>query len=266
MYLECRVYAIEQQVFVFVEKDSKDLLVSDVLYSSLFFFTLLLFPLVACPTGYTQDGSPSPSPCSGHGICMNMAQLAATFTGTFLKEGITSYEDVWDAFKLQGCVCDEGYEGYDCSRKSCLTGANPRLYASDESEKGGDHGERVVFRCRADGGFFWLQYGQSMTPPLPYSTSPALLEQVLNDLPSLKLSVSVSGENETVLSVCGSISAVETTITLEVFPFLSSSLDKRFFSYLYLSVSLCISLYLSAFLASRQSFCQTFPPGYGLLG
>ena len=152
---------------------------------------------------------------------MTMSQLASSFTGAFLKEGVTSYEDVWDAGKIQGCVCDEGYEGYDCSRRTCPSGANPRLYSSDESENMGDHGESVVLQCQADDGFFRLQYGRSVTPPLPHSASPQLLESVLEGLASVDLAVSVSMDEEAVegvTSVCNASSLAETTITFEVFP------------------------------------------------
>jgi hypothetical protein len=32
----------------------------------------------------------------------------------------------WDYDKLQGCKCDEGYEGHDCSLRSCPLGDDPR--------------------------------------------------------------------------------------------------------------------------------------------
>lgn len=35
------------------------------------------------------------------------------------------YTDVWDADRIQGCVCDYGWEGYDCSQRSCPRGDDP---------------------------------------------------------------------------------------------------------------------------------------------
>jgi hypothetical protein len=37
------------------------------------------------------------------------------------------YSKVWDAGKLYGCVCDKGYEGYDCS----LSKSHPIPRAAD---------------------------------------------------------------------------------------------------------------------------------------
>ena len=31
----------------------------------------------------------------------------------------------WDADRVFGCLCDEGWEGYDCSLQSCTKGTNP---------------------------------------------------------------------------------------------------------------------------------------------
>jgi hypothetical protein len=32
----------------------------------------------------------------------------------------------WDFDKIQGCHCDEGFEGYDCSLMSCPYGDDPQ--------------------------------------------------------------------------------------------------------------------------------------------
>ena len=31
----------------------------------------------------------------------------------------------WDADAIQGCVCDTGFDGYDCSRRRCPYGIDP---------------------------------------------------------------------------------------------------------------------------------------------
>jgi hypothetical protein len=31
----------------------------------------------------------------------------------------------WDADSVQGCVCDSGYSGYDCSERRCPEGRDP---------------------------------------------------------------------------------------------------------------------------------------------
>jgi len=36
-----------------------------------------------------------------------------------------TYNYVWDANKVKGCVCDIRFEGYDCSLRTCPTGDDP---------------------------------------------------------------------------------------------------------------------------------------------
>eukprot|EP01034_Spumella_vulgaris_P022801 gene22801-28963_t len=66
------------------------------------------------------------STCSGHGLCRSMREMAYGFNGLTLIRPPTDYYN-WDADKLQGCLCDPGYEGDDCSRRSCPVGRDPSL-------------------------------------------------------------------------------------------------------------------------------------------
>eukprot|EP00620_Florenciella_sp_RCC1587_P003699 CAMPEP_0182595994 /NCGR_PEP_ID=MMETSP1324-20130603/83393_1 /TAXON_ID=236786 /ORGANISM="Florenciella sp., Strain RCC1587" /LENGTH=63 /DNA_ID=CAMNT_0024813639 /DNA_START=1 /DNA_END=189 /DNA_ORIENTATION=- len=38
----------------------------------------------------------------------------------------------WDADMIYGCVCDEGFEGMDCSELSCPAGDDPITTGKDE--------------------------------------------------------------------------------------------------------------------------------------
>ena len=55
-----------------------------------------------------------PSLCSGHGVCRSLREAAGDVDGRVLLAD-NSYDSVWDADMLYGCVCDVGYTGYDCS-------------------------------------------------------------------------------------------------------------------------------------------------------
>ncbi|ETV77073.1 hypothetical protein, variant [Aphanomyces astaci] len=86
--------------------------------------------IMDCPGGLT--------PCSGHGTCATMQQLASLSKGSNgvlqgLSYGNTPTPSTWDSNKIQGCVCSENvymgpyvaemnnYQAYDCSeRKSNL--------------------------------------------------------------------------------------------------------------------------------------------------
>lgn len=52
--------------------------------------------------------------------CMSMREAAALIDGGSLQfEGVY---DGWDADMIYGCVCDEGWEGYDCSLRWAKNG------------------------------------------------------------------------------------------------------------------------------------------------
>lgn len=67
-----------------------------------------------------------PESCSGHGVCLNEREFAEDNTG--VTYGATEYnsagsdvDTLWDAEKMQGCLCDAGYRGPDCALVECPT-------------------------------------------------------------------------------------------------------------------------------------------------
>ena len=64
--------------------------------------------------------------CSGHGQCLTLLEAARTeLTHTPTFDGEFTYTNVWDAEKIQGCACDEGWSAYDCSVRQCPLGDDP---------------------------------------------------------------------------------------------------------------------------------------------
>ena len=57
--------------------------------------------------------------------------------------------DAWDADSILGCVCDEGYEGYNCASRKCPWGIDPTNTKSSSYEK-------FLLKCQADYGYFSL--------------------------------------------------------------------------------------------------------------
>ena len=55
--------------------------------------------------------------CSGHGTCENIKTISKWDNNNIYK--------LWDEQATLGCVCDGGWEGYDCSEKQCKFGADP---------------------------------------------------------------------------------------------------------------------------------------------
>ena len=79
-----------------------------------------------------------PDECSGNGQCKDMSSLSeeAEQNGNpiAVEYGIDPNSALtWDADQMLGCLCNEGYEGYDCSLRSCPKGDDPStIYQENE--------------------------------------------------------------------------------------------------------------------------------------
>ncbi len=80
-----------------------------------------------CREGYTGracERTTCMNDCSGHGVCRTLSELAQNGLPQ-VGGNETRYYQQWDGAKVQGCVCDAGYEGVDCSLRSCPRGDDP---------------------------------------------------------------------------------------------------------------------------------------------
>ena len=71
--------------------------------------------------------------CSGHGVCRTIGE-AAELTNDFNLFHAQTY-GLWDQDKVQGCVCDRGWHGYDCSQRHCPSGDDPLTYGENGVQK-----------------------------------------------------------------------------------------------------------------------------------
>lgn len=94
-----------------------------------------------CFPGFTGVGcrrTTCPNSCSGHGVCMNddIANYHAASAGNGnLPAGdidINTWGNLWSADKFQGCKCDGGWGGNDCSLRQCPRGDDPETQCADE--------------------------------------------------------------------------------------------------------------------------------------
>ncbi|KAJ8599691.1 hypothetical protein CTAYLR_004755 [Chrysophaeum taylorii] len=122
--------------------------------------------------------------CNSHGECLTMAQLAlaATDNGadTDYTYGATpNNAETWDYDKIQGCKCDDGYEGYDCSLISCPKGDNPHTEFQDN--------EVQTFTCTTtdSSATIGFTFRQQSTSLLPHGTRLSELETALEGLSSI---------------------------------------------------------------------------------
>lgn len=83
--------------------------------------------------------------CSGHGVCRSMARHARN---QWEFNTIYQYNTNWDRDMIYGCVCDEGWEGHDCSLSRCALGDDPLTT--------GQVDEVQFMLCEADEGWFTL--------------------------------------------------------------------------------------------------------------
>jgi hypothetical protein len=70
-----------------------------------------------------------------------MSEAAQMYDGSSLQHR-TTYDN-WDAHMLRGCVCDAGFEGYDCSQLTCQDGVHP--FEADKSP------EQAFLHCYCEG-------------------------------------------------------------------------------------------------------------------
>lgn len=134
--------------------------------------------------------------CNEKGRCMSMRD----FSSKTRNEYSASYEylQVWDAEKIQGCVCDFPNFGYDCSQRQCPGGDDP-LTVSQVNEV-------QLLRCVASQGSFVLYYNGLPSSNIPFTANVAYLKKSLMHIPSLTgLKVtSSSGNNAAICDSKGS--------------------------------------------------------------
>ena len=85
-----------------------------------------------CPGAGPGGTSPNQTICSGHGTCLNMGEMAAhkDDVRTFLA---TTYA-LWDHDMIYGCICEEGFTGYDCALRTCIKGDDPLTAGVNEKQ------------------------------------------------------------------------------------------------------------------------------------
>ncbi|KAL7541763.1 hypothetical protein ACHAXR_011191 [Thalassiosira sp. AJA248-18] len=81
--------------------------------------------------------------CSGHGTCLSMRELGLLHTNADTSPSPITYGSdpngaaTWDADRIFGCSCDVGFEGYDCSLRTCPQGIEPSTSESHTCSRKG---------------------------------------------------------------------------------------------------------------------------------
>jgi len=129
-----------------------------------------------------RDALAARVPCSGHGKCLTMRRLAdfAEQNGVPVDTtyGLNRNDPLrWDADASRGCVCDQGWTGYDCSQIACESGndiANDKVQAT----------EIQTIKCVHQQGAptFRLRFRGATTAAMPHTSSPDQIRAALEAL------------------------------------------------------------------------------------
>lgn len=151
---------------------------------------------LACPIGSDSKN------CSGHGQCVTMRWAADHWDGLRLIRPNVSYV-LWDADKVTGCLCDEGYSGYNCSQLECPRGDIP--------EAQGQQRETMHVECQADSGHFTFTFRGHSSIPIPYNTPYGHLQKYLQDMPSVgNIAITMSNYSQ---FICEADTPVRTSLS-----------------------------------------------------
>jgi len=124
-----------------------------------------------------------PNDCNGNGQCMSVRELAGKISeGEWVYGAALNSPATWDADRVHGCLCDEGYWGHDCARRTCPHGDDPGSY--------GQAKETQLVECHAGGGAFTLTYQSSFyttktTEGIPANSSALEVAAALEKLSNL---------------------------------------------------------------------------------
>jgi hypothetical protein len=120
----------------------------------------------------------------------------------------------WDADKVYGCLCDEGFDGYDCSRRTCAYGNDITLQEWDATALN----EAQSLVCTLlDGSAlptFRLEFRQAQTADLAYDVTVADLQDALEGLATIgRITVEASTGDPATTAVCATTVAGPAVLT-----------------------------------------------------
>jgi hypothetical protein len=123
-----------------------------------------------------------------------MEQLAVEATNNgdradYVYGALSNNPATWDKSSVYGCLCDDGWNGFDCSQQSCQQGDDPGTY--DQSN------EVQLIQCYADAGQFTLSFRQHTTHAIAFDANSDAVQAALSALPSIgAINVTFSNSNK----------------------------------------------------------------------
>ena len=132
-----------------------------------------------------------PLDCNDHGECVSMSTLAQKNKVNGVLTPFTYGSDpndplTWDAHQIFGCICAEGYEGHDCSQRTCPHGDDPHTQHQRNEV------QQLSCSDSDDTGSFELTF-RDHTATVQVTSTAADMESILEALPTIgRVSVSYS--------------------------------------------------------------------------
>jgi hypothetical protein len=105
----------------------------------------------------------------------------------------------WDAFKIYGCQCDSGYQGYDCSEKTCPYGDDPATQNQLD--------ERQVITCRDSdlAGSMILRYKEVDSVAISPTATTAQVQAALQGIPGIGVVAVENYNGNGINSICTAV-------------------------------------------------------------
>lgn len=159
----------------------------------------------SCATGFEGIACERMScPSCSNGRCISMREAAAIQDNTNFFVA-TTYS-LWDADKIFGCQCDNGYTGFDCSQRTCPKGDDPMTT--------GQWNEVQRLNCLCDGctGTFALTFRRRTTANISPTMTAAQLETELEKIDTIHgVTVTLSGSGSTICDADGATASITFT-------------------------------------------------------
>eukprot|EP00501_MAST-03F_sp_TOSAG23-6_P002522 GSMAST32.ASY1.ANO1.2659.1 assembled CDS len=145
-----------------------------------------------CLPGYEGDSCnrlscPGTPVCNGHGRCLSQQRMS--------QEIFDMKYNFWDADMIYGCVCDDLWEGYDCSLRTCPTGDDVMYVFQNLNEI-------QYIKCDTQNSVFqkthfYIGFRRHWTRAIHYDDSEADVTRKLEELPSIeKVLVTFQNQND----------------------------------------------------------------------
>lgn len=155
---------------------------------------------LTCPTQSIDSEA-----CSGHGRCLDMSELAvlAKVNGElagYTYGTIPHDANTWDYNRIFGCLCDEQFEGFDCSLHSCPFG--------DNIDTPGQVDEEQLISCTDDDGKgeIVIKFREEITTILSPTATTAEVKEKLEELKTIdevSVEVYVDGNEDKICTSAG---------------------------------------------------------------